>query len=256
MLSFIQARQTNLIGSVDFSNFTNIVLLTFWNIFYSLLFCYLSYDNNEKIYSLKSAVVCMFFSIFFSFVLVTPITFTQAICLLVWVWEGRLICTNTPSRLCFLSQSASVSIQIKSTHLPFLCYLALVALTFTPTPLSAGMLMLRRQEGLEYGESHCCSIRSKKCEEDTVYYHKIHFTAQEAQQVSTSTSSFSSEAVTTTFALTTSFLPKPFVFRQGNSSCRDTRHIPTSKRTKTIWLWRLFPIVCTVAQVTLCMLTV
>lgn len=54
---------------------------------------------------------------FFLCGVVTPITFTQAICLLVWVWEGRLICTNAPSRLCYVSKSAPVSIQIKSPHL-------------------------------------------------------------------------------------------------------------------------------------------
>lgn len=76
----------------------------------------------------------VFFSPSFLCWLVTPITFAQAICLLVWVRERRLICTNAPSRLCFVSKSAPVSIQIKSLHLPFLFYLAPIPLTITPTP--------------------------------------------------------------------------------------------------------------------------
>lgn len=117
--------------------------------------------------SLKFAVVCMFYffsfflSFFFLFVLVTLITFALPICLLVWVWGGKLICTNAPSRPRFVSKSVPVSIQMEPTphslHLPSLFCLALAPLAIAPTPLCLSTRQI-------------CLGESKRERESTGYY--------------------------------------------------------------------------------------
>lgn len=112
--------------------------------------------------------VLVFIYLFYSCGLVTLITFAQAICLLVWVWEGRLICTNAPSRLRVASKSAPVNIQMTSPHLPFRFILALVPLTVAPTRLCLSTHRLRteeeegdRERGRERESPGCYLMRSR-----------------------------------------------------------------------------------------------